>query len=316
MSCLSIPFGLEPSDRKRTRRLAAPSAAAAPKAAAVLACESGGAASAEAPAAVDPTRQCFPGVFEEGIWPTPKAGGHPTLTALYPHTYSVLPGMMPEPTRLEITLEDTIGSNEKIPEIIEKEGVVNLPAHVLQAATGKDLFLAARAEAHALFYAQYGPGGVKWDSLFHDKADLDLKEKIHVGDGYKIMSDNLPWDSKIVQFVETAASNLRPGYGIGREPDGRPHIVVMNHLNPPKGFIELFSREHYGQEQHDDLPVHGGGAKYSGITPQACLREDAPLVMWVSFSNDPISLFFFLKSHIIGRLVSLFFVHHAPLLAE
>ena len=43
MSCLSIPFGLEPSDRRRTRRLAAPSAA-------VLACDSGGAASAVAAA--------------------------------------------------------------------------------------------------------------------------------------------------------------------------------------------------------------------------------------------------------------------------
>ena len=44
VSCLSIPFGLEPSDRRRTRRLAAPSADA------VLACESGGAASADAAA--------------------------------------------------------------------------------------------------------------------------------------------------------------------------------------------------------------------------------------------------------------------------
>ena len=44
VSCHSIPFGLEPSDRRRTRRLAAPSADA------VLACESGGAASADAAA--------------------------------------------------------------------------------------------------------------------------------------------------------------------------------------------------------------------------------------------------------------------------
>ena len=47
-----IPFGLEPSDLKRTRRLAAPSAATAPEATAVLACESGGAASAAAAARV------------------------------------------------------------------------------------------------------------------------------------------------------------------------------------------------------------------------------------------------------------------------
>jgi hypothetical protein len=223
--------------------------------------------------------------------------------------------MMPESTRREITLEDATGSDENISKIIEKEGLVNLPARVLQAVTGK-LFLEAREEALARFAAQCGPGAEKWAALFHDLAHPDLKQEIRVGDGNKKMSDNLPLGSKIVQYVETAASVLRPGYAIGREPDGRPHIVLMNHLNPPEGSIGLFSREHYGQEQHDDLPVHGAGAEYSDAIPQACCREDPPLVMWVSFWQDPISLFFFLKSHIIGRIVSLFFVHYAPLLAE
>jgi hypothetical protein len=180
VSCHSIPFALEPSDRKRTRRLAAPSADAAPEAAAVLACDSGGAASeaaeAAARAAVDSTRQRFRQEFENGVWPAPKAGGHNTLLARHPHTYSVLPEMMPESTRREITLEDATGSDEKISKIIEKEGLVNLPAHVLQAVTGK-LFLEAREEALARYAAQCGPGAgaEQWPSLFHDLAHPDLK---------------------------------------------------------------------------------------------------------------------------------------------
>ena len=83
MSCHSIPFALEPSDRRRTRRLAAPSAA-------VLACESGGAASAvaaartavaaaarDAPAALGRRRPVSRGAFAPAEAPGSHGRGGP-----------------------------------------------------------------------------------------------------------------------------------------------------------------------------------------------------------------------------------------------
>jgi hypothetical protein len=38
--------------------------------------------------------------------------------------------------------------------------------------------------------------------------------------------------------------------------------------------------------------------------------------MWVSFAEEPIALYFYLRSHHVSRLVNQFFVHYGPLWAE
>jgi hypothetical protein len=342
VSCHSLHFGLEPSDSKRTRRSAAPSADAAPEAAAVRASDNGGgkaacagafdncggrlrrgcaagaaaagAAAAPAPApaaeaAVDATRRLFPRVFSHGEWPPAKIFESTSeLDAQYPNSYCHLPKKMSQLILDAITLQEAAGSDEKITTIIEEEGVVNLPARVLEAVAG-DLFLEARAEAQALFDAQFAPGGEKWDALFHDKEGP--KGAIRVGDQKKTMSKRLPLDSKIVQFLQRTVSKLSPGFRLARDPDGLLHVTLLHHSQE-----DLFSREHYAQEVHGDLHCHGGGDHFSERTLPACLRLDGPRVMWASFAKDPIALFFYLRSHHVSRLANQFFVHYGILWAE
>jgi hypothetical protein len=266
-----------------------------------------GAAAAEA--AGDATRRLFPQVFVDGKWPDAKTPNSPTLEARYPISYSPLPENMSTSLLGAITLQEAAGSDEKITEILEREGLVNIPAGVLQHVAGRELFLGARAEAHALLVAQSAPGGVKWDSLFHDKEGP--MGQVRAGDGKKTMSPRLQPSSKIVQYLQKFVSALSPGYMLAVDPDGVPHAVLLHHDQ-----TDLFSREHYAQELHGDLPCHGGGERFSNRTLPACLRMDGPRALWVSFHDEPIALYFYLRSHHVSRLANQFFVHYGHLWAQ
>jgi hypothetical protein len=207
-----------------------------------------------------------------------------------------------------ITLHTAEGSDENITKIINEEGVVNIPAHVLKAVAG-DLFRQAHAEAQALYDAQFKPGGEKWPALFHERQGPG--GKLRAGDLQKTMSPRLGDESMIVQFLLKAVAALSPGFSLGRDPDGLYHVVLLHHSEK-----DLFSSEHYTQEVHHDLPCHGAGQHFSKSTIEACGRQDGPRVMWVSLNKDPIALYFYLRSHRISLLVNEFFVHYAPLWKE
>ncbi len=126
---------------------AAAAGAAAVGAAAAPAPDDGGgkAAAAAAPApppaakaAVDSTRRLFPRVFSHREWPPAKIFDSTSqLAAPYPDSYSPLPEKMSQSILDAITLQEVAGSDENITAIIEQEGVVNLPAHVLEAVAGE-----------------------------------------------------------------------------------------------------------------------------------------------------------------------------------
>jgi hypothetical protein len=127
------------------------------------------------------------------------------------------------------------------------------------------------------------------------------------------MSPPLGPGSMIVRVMNEALHVLGHGYKVALDPDGGQHIVLIHHDSDEP---ELFSGEHYVQALHTDMPLHGSGQHFSNRTLSACLREDVPRVFWLSFSETPIGLAFFKRSHHVLRVASQFYIHYAPLWAE
>ena len=315
MSCPSLPFGPEPSDHKRTCRLAAPGANTAPEAAADRASDNGGgdsdaaAAAGAVAAAEDVTRRCFPRIFLHGEWPVPKVYQlESAIEGRYPHSFRVLPPEISQANRDAITPQNGDDVDEQIIRMLEVEGVVNLTPELLRATAG-DLLEKARDEAQALFEAQAHGSGEKWQVLFH--GDAALNGAMRAGDEKKTMSKALNEDSAILLCMEAALSILTPDFKVGRNSNGKPHLFLLNHAGAPR-----FSGVHYAQAEHTVMPCHGGGDHFSHRTLPACLRPDGPRVMWMDLSKEPIALYFHRRSHHVSRMVNQFFVHYGPLWAE
>ena len=256
------------------------------------------------------TRRIFPECFQ-GKWPdSDPARTQGQIPAHYPETYVVLPrpGQVPEP----LWRGDPEGLAEDIARIIEDQGAVNLSPDVLRSAVGA-IFDMAFDEAHLRYEQQLNGRAPKWDALFHDDHALGPKGTpiIRAGDEKKTMSPPLGPDSKIVRLMNEALNVLAPGYKVAVDPDGGQHIVLIHHDS-----AGLFSGEDYVQALHADMLLHGSGYQFSNQTLSACLREDGPLVFWLSFSETPIGLAFLKRSHQVARFAGKFYIHYGPLLEE
>ena len=203
------------------------------------------------------------------------------------------PGQVPEPFRLG----DPEGLAEDIARTIEEQGAVNLSPDVLRSAVG-NTYDQAFDEAHLRFEQQLNGEAPAWESLFHDDHAIDPNGtfRIRAGDKKKTMSPPLGPDSKIVRLMNEALNVLAPGYKVAVDPDGGQHIVLIHHDS-----AGLFSGEDYVQALHADMLLHGSGYQFSNQTLSACLREDGPLVFWLSFSETPIGLAFLKRSHHVAR---------------
>ena len=204
------------------------------------------------------------------------------------------------------------GLAEDIARIIEDQGAVNLSPNELRSAAG-DTYDKAYCEAHRRFEQQRDGGAPAWEALFHDDHAPGPRgtTRIRAGDEKKTMSPPLGPDSMIVKFMNEALQVLRPGYKVAVDPDGGQHIVLIHHNS-----AGLFSGEDYVQALHADMLLHGSGYQFSNQTLSACLREDGPLVFWLSFSDTPIGLAFLKRSHHVARFAGQFFIHYAPLWKE
>ena len=263
---------------------------------------------APAETAEERTRRIFPECFQ-GKWPDPaRTPGQ--IPAHHPETYLVLPrrGQVPEPFRRG----DPEGLAEDIARFIEEQGAVNLSPDVLRSAVGIT-YDQAFDEAHLRFQQQLNGEAPAWEALFHDDhaPGPNGTFRIRAGDKKKTMSPPLGPDSMIVQCMNKALQVLKPGYKVAVDPDGGQHMVLIHHNSDG-----LFSGEHYVQAFHADMLLHGSGRCFSNRTLSACLRDDGPLVFWLSFSETPVGLAFLKRSHHVARFAGQFYIHYAPLWAE
>ena len=216
---------------------------------------------------------------------------------------------MPRPEQLQELCGDLEDLAKKIARIIEDQGAVNLSPDLLRSIAS-EMYDKAFAEAHLRFEQQRNGPAPPWEALFHDD-NAPGRNGIRAGDRKKTMSPPLGPDSMIVRFMNEVLQVLAPGYKVALDPNGGHHIVLIHHDSE-----ELFSGEDYVQAYHTDMPLHGSGQHFSNRTLPACLREDGPLVFWLTFSKTPIGLAYFKRSHHVVRIAGQFYIHYRPLWAE